>query len=105
MNDVRTLLAGRGLVESPRCRLVIVSSAGGRLMRREPNGSLVTHADLGTPGWNDIVVDGRGHAYVNRAGFNPVAGAAFRPGFVFWPGPTARCARSPMTSRCPTGWR
>jgi len=124
-NGMRTLLTGRGLVESPRwhgdrlyfsdwsageviavdlaghseviarvdslplCtawlpdgRLVIVSSAAGLLLRREPGGSLVTHADLGTPGWNDIVVDGRGNAYVNRAGFNPMAGEEFRPGFV-----------------------
>ena len=125
INDVRTLLAGRGLVESPRwhgdrlyfsdwsageviavdlagrseviarvkslplCtaflpdgRLVIVSSPDGRLVRREPDGTLVTHADLGQPGWNDIVADGRGHIYVNRAGFNPTAGEEFRPGFV-----------------------
>ena len=66
----------------PDGRLVIVSSAAGRLLRREPEGNLVTHADLGTPGWNDIVVDGRGNAYVNRAGFNPMAGEQFRPGFV-----------------------
>jgi sugar lactone lactonase YvrE len=126
VNEVRTLLTGRGLVESPRwhgdrlyfsdwsagevvavglaghseviahvqslplCtawlpdgRLVMVSSPDGRLLRREPDGSLVTHADLGRPGWNDIVVDGRGNAYVNRADFNPVAGEAFQPGSVF----------------------
>lgn len=125
MNEVRTLLTGRGLVESPRwhgdrlyfsdwsageviavdlagrseviahveslplCtawlpdgRLVIVSSTDGRLLRREPDGTLVTHADLGAPGWNDIVVDGRGNAYVNRVDFNPTAGEAFKPGFV-----------------------
>jgi sugar lactone lactonase YvrE len=124
-NGVRTLMAGRGLVESPRwhddrlyfsdwsagevlavdlrgrseviaevdslplCtawlpdgRLVIVSSPDGRLLRREPGGSLVTHADLGRPGWNDIVVDGRGNVYVNGAGFNPMAGEEFRPGSV-----------------------
>jgi len=66
----------------PDGRLVIVSSADGQLLRREPDGSLVTYADLGQPGWNDIVIDGRGNAYVNRAGFNPVAGEEFRPGFV-----------------------
>jgi len=49
----------------------------------EPDGFLVTHADLGQPGWNDIVVDGRGNIYVNRAGSNPMAGEEFRPGFVF----------------------
>ncbi len=63
-------------------RLVIVSSPQGQLLRLEPDGSLVTHADLGTPGWNDIVADGRGNVYVNRAGFNPMAGEAFRPGSV-----------------------
>src|SRR5215475_6239801 len=67
----------------PDGRLVIVSSAGGRLLRREPGGSLVTHANLGQPGWNDIVADGRGNIYVNRAGFNPVAGEEVQPGFVF----------------------
>ena len=51
----------------PDGRLVIVSSPDGRLLRREPDGSLVTHADLGQPGWNDIVADGRGNIYVNRA--------------------------------------
>jgi sugar lactone lactonase YvrE len=122
---MRTLLTGRGLVESPRwhgdrlyfsdwsagevlavdlagrsevvaqvkslplCtgwlpdgRLLIVSSSDGRLLRREADGSLTTYADLGRPGWNDIVVDGRGHAYVNGAGFNPMAGEAFAPGGV-----------------------
>jgi sugar lactone lactonase YvrE len=39
----------------------------GRLLRREPDGSLVPHADLsGLPsGLNEIVVDGRGNIYVN----------------------------------------
>jgi len=126
MGEVRTLLTGRGLVESPRwhgdrlyfsdwsageivavdlaghsetvahveslplCtawlpdgRLVIVSSADGRLLRQEPDGTLVTHAELGRPGWNDIVADGRGDVYVNGAGSDPRAGEAFRPGSVF----------------------
>ena len=125
VKEVRTLVTGRGVVESPRwhedrlyfsdwsegevlgvdlagdtevvarvkslplCtawlpdgRLVIVSSRDGRLLRREPDGSLVTHADLGETGWNDIVVDGRGNAYVNRIGFNPMAAEEFTPGFV-----------------------
>src|SRR5262250_3371755 len=67
----------------PDGRLVIVSSPDGRLLRLEPDGSLVAHADLGQPGWNDIVADGRGNVYVNRAGFNPMAGEELRPGFVF----------------------
>ena len=125
MNDLRTLVTGRGLVESPRwqrdrlyfsgwsagevvavdlaghteviarvkslplCtawlpddRLVIVSSPEGRLLRKEPDGSLVIHAELGRPGWNDIVIDGRGNAYVNRPGFNFMSGEEFKPGHV-----------------------
>ena len=67
----------------PDDRLLIVSSADGKLLRLEPGGSLVTHADLGRGGtWNDIVIDGRGNAYVNRAGFNPTAGEAPKPGSV-----------------------
>ena len=116
MAELRTLLSGLGLGESPRwhderlwfsnwvvneiaavdlegnssaivdmpsfpfCidwlpdgRLLIVSGREGQLLRREPDGSLVTHADLSgldrTP-WNDMVVDGRGHVYVNNTGFN-----------------------------------
>ncbi|MET8857462.1 SMP-30/gluconolactonase/LRE family protein [Streptomyces sp. NPDC004579] len=126
MDETRTLIEGRGLVESPRWHegrlyfsdwtagevlaidpadgrvevvarvaslplctdwhpdhgLLIVSSAEGLLLRREPDGSLATYADLGRPGWNDIVVDDRGNTYVNRAGFDPMAGEAFAPGSV-----------------------
>ena len=66
----------------PGGQLLIVSSQGGKLLRRETDGSLVTYANLGQDGWNDIVVDGRGNAYVNAAGFNPMAGEEFRPGSV-----------------------
>ena len=68
----------------PDGRLVIVSSADRRLLRREPDGTLVTHADLAGLGehpWNDIVVDGRGNAYVNNIGFD-FPGGAFAPGIV-----------------------
>jgi sugar lactone lactonase YvrE len=66
----------------PSGQLVVVSSPDGLLLRLEPDGSLVTHANLGRPGWNDIVADGRGNIYVNGAGFNPMAGEDFRPGAV-----------------------
>jgi hypothetical protein len=44
----------------------------------------VNHANLGglDRGWNEIVVDGRGNAYVNGAGFDLVAGKGFAPGIV-----------------------
>jgi sugar lactone lactonase YvrE len=66
----------------PDGELLIVSSAEGRLLRRERDGTLVTYADLGRSGWNDIVVDGRGNAYVNGAGSDPMSGEAFKPGGV-----------------------
>jgi sugar lactone lactonase YvrE len=124
-NEVRTLVSGRGLVESPRwhgdrlyfsdwssgevvavdlggdsevvarveslplCtawlpdgRMVIVSSRTGQLLRREADGSLNPCADLGKAAWNDIVVDGRGNAYVNAIGFDMMSGAEFKPGFL-----------------------
>jgi sugar lactone lactonase YvrE len=49
--------------------LVVVSGREGLLLRREPDGSLVTHSDLGgvsePPAGNELVIDGRGNAYVN----------------------------------------
>lgn len=52
----------------PDGRLLVVSGRESLLLRREPDESLVTHADLRTvsdKGWNEIVVDGRGNVYVN----------------------------------------
>jgi sugar lactone lactonase YvrE len=59
----------------PDGRMVIVSSADGRLLRREPDGALVTHAPLGEGMWNDIAVDGRGNVYVNQVDFTSPSGA------------------------------
>ena len=45
-------------------------------MRREPDGALVTHADLSgldVDDFNELVVDGRGNVYVN-------GGCEFEPG-------------------------
>ncbi len=68
----------------PDGRLLVVSAADGRLLRQEPDGSFATHADLSSLGehpWNDIVVDGRGNAYVNNIGFDFPAGEV-APGIV-----------------------
>jgi sugar lactone lactonase YvrE len=68
----------------PDGRLLIVSASDGLLLRREPDGSLVTHADLtglADYKWNDIVVDGRGNAYVNNIGFD-FPGGEFAPGIL-----------------------
>ena len=68
----------------PDGRLLIVSSTDRRLLRQEPHGSLVAHAELvalGEHPWNDIVVDGRGNAYVNNIGFD-FPGGEFAPGII-----------------------
>jgi sugar lactone lactonase YvrE len=46
-------------------RMLIVASQAGQLLRREADGTIAPFADLGAGGWNEIVVDGRGNAYVN----------------------------------------
>lgn len=69
----------------PDGRLLIVSGREGLLLRREPDGSLVTHADmtgLSDKPWNEIVVDGRGNAYINNICFDFMAGEKFAPGIV-----------------------
>jgi sugar lactone lactonase YvrE len=70
----------------PDGRLLVVSAREGLLLRREPDGSLVTHADLtglsDPPAGNELVVDGRGNAYVNGGGFDLMAGEEFAPGIV-----------------------
>ena len=52
----------------PDGRLLVVSGREGLVLRRERDGSFVTHAELYGPagmGWNEIVVDGRCNTYVN----------------------------------------
>jgi sugar lactone lactonase YvrE len=66
----------------PDGRLLIVSAHDRLLLRREPEGSLVTHTDLSSLSdhpWNDIVVDGRSHAYIGNIGFD-FPGGEFAPG-------------------------
>jgi len=68
----------------PDGRLLVV--AGARLLRQEEDGTLAEHADLsgvnGGRGFNELVVDRRGNAYVNGGGFDMMAGEDPAPGFV-----------------------
>jgi sugar lactone lactonase YvrE len=70
----------------PDGRLLVVSARDGLLLRRELDNSLVTHGDLRVasdpPAGNELVVDGRGNAYVNGGGFDLMAGEAFAPGVI-----------------------
>ena len=58
----------------PDGRLLVT---GKELLRREPDGSMVRHADLSglADGWNEIVVDGRGNIYLNSIRFAFLSGA------------------------------
>jgi sugar lactone lactonase YvrE len=68
----------------PDGRLLVVLGPEALLLRRELDGSLVTHADLSSLawGWNEIVVDGRGNAYVNGSNFDFLGGGEFIPGII-----------------------
>jgi sugar lactone lactonase YvrE len=73
--------AGFSLDWLPDGRLLVTGED--RVLRVEPDGSLVTHADLGGLGnaLNEIVVDGRGNIYVNSVGFR-FGEEEFRPGSI-----------------------
>ena len=67
----------------PDGRLLVVAGPQSRLLRQEPDGSLIEHADLSglRSKLNEIVVDGHGNVYVNGGtDFHPAQGAT--PGFV-----------------------
>jgi sugar lactone lactonase YvrE len=62
-----------GLGWLPDGRLLVVAMASQRLLRREPNGSVVLHADLKPFAKfyaNDLIVDSGGHAFVGCFGFD-----------------------------------
>jgi sugar lactone lactonase YvrE len=61
----------------PDGRMIVVSGPEARLLRLEPEGTLVTHADLGGLAgvFNEVVVDHVGNAYVNGGNFDFATGA------------------------------
>ena len=68
----------------PDGRLLVVAGQEAQLLRGNPDGSLSTYAELGNISerpWNDIVVDGRGNAYVGNIGFDFPEGE-FTPGIL-----------------------
>jgi sugar lactone lactonase YvrE len=66
----------------PDGRLLIVSASDQSLLRQEPDGRLVPHAPDLARGWNEIVVDGRGNAYINGGSLDVFAGGAYTPGVI-----------------------
>src|SRR5229473_1290234 len=66
----------------PDGRLLVT---GKELLRREPDGSMVRHADLSgisSFGWNEIVVDGRGNIYLNSINFGFLEGSQPKSGII-----------------------
>jgi sugar lactone lactonase YvrE len=64
----------------PDGTMVVTSSTG---LERLEGGSLVAHVDMtgtGVGGWNEVVVDPRGNAYVNAANFDMSKGFDFEVG-------------------------
>ncbi len=73
------LPAGIGFL--PDGRLLIASMLDRKIVRREPDGSLVEHADLSSfAQWqiNDMLVDHQGRAWVGQFGFDLFGGAPAR---------------------------
>jgi sugar lactone lactonase YvrE len=71
-----------GLGWLPDGRLLVVSQRDQRILRRESDGSLVTHADLSdrvSAQLNDMVVDSVGRAWVGNFGFDLMGGAPVAP--------------------------
>jgi sugar lactone lactonase YvrE len=69
------LVEGRpsGIGWLPDGRMIVVSMDDRRVVRLEPDGSLVEHADLSglaSATCNDMVVDERGNAYVGNPGYD-----------------------------------
>jgi len=95
-----------GLGWLPDGRLLIVSMHDRRLLRREPDGRLVTHADLASLAdfhCNDMVVDGRGRAYVGNFGFDLEAGAPPRTTCLVRVDPDGRASVAATEMRFPNG--
>ncbi|MTD55175.1 SMP-30/gluconolactonase/LRE family protein [Amycolatopsis pithecellobii] len=66
----------------PDGRLLVASMLDNRIVRREFDGSLVTHADLNGPAKseiNDMAVDPLGRCWVGCFGFDLTNGAAYEP--------------------------
>jgi sugar lactone lactonase YvrE len=82
-----------GLGWLPDGRLLVVSMLDCKLMRREPDGTLVTHADLnGTaPGYlGDVIVDSEGRAYLGNFGFDLYGNESMKPTALHRVDPDAR---------------
>jgi sugar lactone lactonase YvrE len=95
-----------GLGWLPDGRLLVVSMRDARVLRREPDGTLVCHADVsGYVGGllNDMVVDSRGRAFIGEFGFDLMGGADLRPGSLLRVDPDGTVTRAAGDMWFPNG--
>jgi sugar lactone lactonase YvrE len=95
-----------GLGWLPDGRLLVVSMNDRRLLRREPGGGLVLHADLAPFAdhpCNDMVVDARGRAFVGNFGFDFERGEKPRTTCLVRVDPDGRAAVAASELRFPNG--
>lgn len=95
-----------GLGWLPDGRLLVVSMGERRLYRRESDGSLSVHAELGAlhPGEsNDMVVDASGRAWVGNIGFDFHGGDAIRPTTMARVDPDGSVSVAAVDLVCPNG--
>lgn len=93
----------------PDGRVVLADSDKGRLLRREPDGTLTTVADLtaaGSTSWNEVLATGTGDVYVNEIGFEfgveePPPGTD--PGFIALARPDGHVRRVAVGLAFPNG--
>ena len=76
----------------------------GQILRRQGDGSFVTHADLSHLGqaWNEITVDNHGNIYVNDVGFR-FGQEQFRPGIIALVTPDGRARQVADNIAFPNG--
>jgi sugar lactone lactonase YvrE len=90
----------------PDGSLLVVSMRDHRLLRRSPGGEVTTHADLTEHcggHLNDMVVDGRGRAWVGNFGFDLMAGGDPRTSKLVRVGPDGDVAVAAEDMMFPNG--
>ncbi|MBP2371002.1 sugar lactone lactonase YvrE [Pseudonocardia parietis] len=102
--QVDALCSGLGWL--PDGSLLVVSMKDRTLLRRSPDGTVSTHADLApvSEHWiNDMVVDRQGRAWVGTIGFAIVDGADPEPGALYRVDPDGTVTVAVDGLWCPNG--
>ncbi|MGI5127900.1 SMP-30/gluconolactonase/LRE family protein [Pseudonocardia sp. CA-107938] len=95
-----------GLGFLPDGRLLVASMLDNRIVRREPDGTLVTHADLralAVGEINDMAVDPSGTCWVGCFGFDLTHGAPYEPAPLVRVAPDGSASVVATGLACPNG--